>query len=148
MPQHTHFRGNEDYNIVWHAKNKYYEADINVHVSNHPVSDNCRVPPIGAIVYYTDKIPLLPGKSEENDDVNFISSLDRWLNSYIKKRFNTLKSDSAENQNADVHDLAETDSLDAEDVRLIIVESFLSNDTKSNVLNWALDKGKDTTHFW
>ena len=133
---------NEDVSVVWHAKNKYYEADIHVYVSSDLVSDNCRVPPIGAIIYYTDKVSSMPDCNVQNGQMDIIRSLDRWLNSHTHKNSHILKQSLAGNQNIDLKVLLDKDDPDSEDVRLIVAGSFLTDDTKSATLKWALDKGR------
>ena len=133
---------NEDINVVWHAKNKYYEADIRVYVSSSLVSDKCRVPPIGAIIYYTDKVSSLPDCNVEKGKVDFIRSLDRWLNSHVQKKSNVLTNSLAENENIGPKEVLDEEGKDSEDVRLIVVENFQSEDIKSATIKWALDKGR------
>ena len=119
-------------------KNKYYEADVSIFVSSDLVSSNIRIPPVGAIIYYTDKELLTSDTNTEKGTKEFIGRLDNWRNSHTTK---PLVRSLLENQN-DLKVLLESEEPDSEDVRLIVVESFVSEDIKSATLNWALSKGK------
>ena len=118
--------------LTWHIKNKYYKADVNVYVSNYTIPEKFRVPPIGAIVYYTDRIEVPTCEYEKG---HFIKKLDDWLSSHQKQK---AKKDADDEQN-DTNTC--NDVLDSDEVRLVVVESFSSNDTKSATLNWAVNKG-------
>ena len=118
--------------LTWHIKNKYYNADVNVYVSHCTIPEKFRVPPIGAIVYYTDSIEVPTCESEKRP---FIKKLDDWLSSHRKPK---VYKDTDDEQN-DTNPC--NDVLDSDEVRLVVVESFSSNDTKSTTLNWAVNKG-------
>ena len=118
--------------LTWHIKNKYYNADVNVYVSHCTIPEKFRVPPIGAIVYYTDSIEVPTCESEKG---HFIKKLDDWLTSHKKPK---VYKDTDDEQN---DDNSCNDVLDSDEVRLVVVESFSCNDTKSATLNWAVNKG-------
>ena len=122
--------------LIWHVKNKYYEADISVCVSSVLIRDNTSVPPVGAIIYYTDNIF---GESNCNTETKkiFIGRLERWLNSHVTR---PIESHSTENHSNYSEVQLEADR-DSEDVRLIVAENFVSEDIKSATLSWALNKG-------
>ena len=127
----------ENVSLIWHVKNKYYQADIRVYVSSDLVQENNRVPPVGAIIYYTDKIDTGTKCSTEKD--NFIKRLEQWLNSHTPE---SSGCPSAESHNNDSDIILQSDHHDSEDVRLVVVENFYSEEIKSEALNWALNKGK------
>ena len=119
-------------------KNKYYEADVRVYVSSDLISTQIKIPPVGAIVYYTDKVLLPSDPNTENNAKEFIAKMETWLNSHsLKLHVNDL----SDNQKT-MKVLLDREEPDSEDVRLIVVESFASEDLKSATLSWALDKGK------
>ena len=121
--------------LIWHVKNKYYEADISVCVSNELNPDNTRVPPVGAIIYYTDNF----GESNCNTETKnqFIGSLERWSKSHTTR---TVESESTE-IHSNYSEVLVEDDHDSDDVRLIVAENFASEDIKSATLTWALNKG-------
>lgn len=123
--------------VIWHVKNKYYEADVRVYVSSDLISTQIKIPPVGAIVYYTDKVLLPSDPNTENNAKEFIAKMETWLNSHsLKLHVNDL----SDNQKT-MKVLLDREEPDSEDVRLIVVESFASEDLKSATLSWALDKG-------
>ena len=118
--------------LTWHIENKYYKADVNVYVSNYTIPETFRVPPIGAIVYYTDRIEVPTCDSAKG---YFIKKLDNWLSSHKKQKIDKDADDKQDDTNTC------NDVLDSDEVRLVVVESFSSNDTRSATLNWAVNKG-------
>ena len=125
---------NEGIRIIWHAKNKYYEANIDVYISTELISNKYKVIPVGAIVYYADKVSQLANPHTD--------CLDRWLNSHVKKGVQASESSSTENQNTDSDEISDEDDIDSDDVRLLVVEGFSNDDSKSSTFNWTLNKGK------
>jgi len=117
--------------LTWHIENKYYKADVNVYVSNYTIPETFRVPPIGAIVYYIDRIGV---PTCDSTNGHFIQKLDDWLSSHKKQKVNK---DTVEQNDTNTFN----DVLDSDEVRLVVVESFSSNDTRSATLNWAVNKG-------
>lgn len=120
--------------LVWHIKNKYYSADVNVFVSNSPITETFRVPPIGAIIFYIDVIAAPNCHAEITE--HFIEKLNKWIRSDKQQ----IKSSSSiiENKGSSVLD----EEPDSDEVRLVIAESFPSDEIKSAALNWAVNKGK------
>jgi len=125
--------------LVWHIKNKYYSADVNVFVSNSPITETFRVPPIGAIIFYIDVIAAPNCHAEITE--HFIEKLNKWIGSDKQQ----IKSSSSiiENKGSSVLD----EEPDSDEVRLVIAESFPSDEIKSAALNWAVNKGVEVIDF-
>ena len=135
----------KDVRFIWSVKNKYYEAKVHVCISNKMISNECRVPPVGAIVYFLDR----PNESE-NASVNIEGSencLDNWLQSHrshkrsVQKKSKCSENKPEENVDETSRSSEDEDDRESEEVRLLITEGFSSEVTRSKVFSWALDKG-------
>ena len=118
---------------MWHIKNKYYKADVTVLISKKPIPINCRVPPVGAIVYYTDATKAPICDNEANDQL--IQKLDKWLNS------NILQNQVESNHKISPSNDSYGEEGNSEEVRLVVVEGFSTDEVRTATLNWAINKG-------
>lgn len=121
----------KDHNGVWSVKNKYYSCDVNIQV--HQQSDNASSQEnlkIGASLWYSDQL---------NSD-KVIERLDQWqkdLKTYLK-----VKDLSEEHSSKEV----EEDGINVE-VQLLVVEKFDSDETKTAVTEWSINRGIELIDF-
>merc|ERR1712223_1237704 len=111
----------------------YYKADVTVLISNKPIPINCRVPPVGAIVYYTHATKAPICDNEANDQ--FLQKLDKWLNPNILP--NQVESDYKITPSNDSYG----EEGNSEEVRLVVVGGFSTDEVRTATLNWAINKG-------
>ena len=85
-------------------------------------------------MYYADKLSQLAHPH--------VDCLDKWLNSHVKKGVQASKCSSIEPQSTDCNETSDEDDIESDDVRLLVVEGFSNDDSKSSTLKWTLNKGK------
>ena len=122
-----------DQNGVWSIKNKYYSCDVNIQVhqqsNNASSQENLK---IGASLWYSNNL--------KSDKV--IERLDQWqkeLKAYLK-----VKESSEEHSSS--KEVEEEGIINVE-VQLLVVEKFDSDETKSAVTEWSIDRGIELIDF-
>ena len=123
---------------IWHVKNRYYEANISIYVSNNFIS-NDRAQPVGAIIYYADKLISDASKVVDKEN-NLIVKLNSWLDMYSAQSENAAYT---RNKSNDITNGSDDDEQESEQVRLIVLDEVHSEEMKSVILKWALNKGKN-----
>lgn len=123
----------KDQTGVWSIKNKYYSCDVNIQVhqqsNNASSQENLK---IGATLWYSDNL--------KSDKV--IERLDQWqkeLKAYLK-----VKESSEEHSSS--KEVEEEGIINVE-VQLLVVEKFDSDETKSAVTEWSIDRGIELIDF-
>jgi len=123
----------KDQKGVWSIKNKYYSCDVNIQVhqqsNNASSQENLK---IGASLWYSDQL--------KSDKV--IEKLDQWqkdLKTYLK-----IKDLSEEHSSS--KEVEEEEGINVE-VQLIVVEKFDSEETKSAVTEWSINRGIELIDF-
>ena len=123
---------------IWHVKNRYYEANISIYVSNNFISyDGAQ--PVGAIIYYADKL-ISDASTVVDKENNLIVKLNSWLDMYSAQPANAL---NTRNESNDITSASGDDEQESEQVRLIVLDEVHSEEMKSVILKWALNKGKN-----
>ena len=71
---------------------------------------------------------------------NLIVKLNSWLNMYSAQPENAL---NTRNKSNDITNGSDDDEQESEQVRLIVLDEVHSEEMKSVILKWALNKGKN-----
>ena len=95
--------------------------------------------PVGAIIYYADKL-ISDASTEVDKENNLIVKLNSWLDMYSTQPANAF---NTRNESNDITSGSGDDEQESEQVRLIVLDEVHSEEMKSVILKWALNKGKN-----